>query len=738
MKIDLVVQRDAMDCGPSCLLMISRYYGRNLPLENLREMCYITKTGVSLLGISDAAEKIGFRTTGAKVRILDLLDVQLPCIAHWKGNHFIVVYDVKKSKDGVCVYVADPAGEKLMYTEEEFGLHWHSTVEDGEPHGIILILEPTPEFYEQREEVVESNAKARDWGYFFRYLRPYRRELWHVALCLLVTSLLQLIFPFLTQSLVDTGIHTRSQNFVTLILIAQLVLFIARLSVEFIRSWLLLHISYRVNLSFLSDYLIKLMRLPIRFFDSKNVGDIIQRIQDNNRIQNFLTGASISTIFSLLSFVIFSVILATYDSWILITFLIGNSLYVIWVLLFLRQRKSLDHKRFSMASSEQSNLYQLVTGMQEIKLNNCEQEKRWEWERIQVKLFRIGIKGLALGQIQQAGTVFFSQTTNILISYITARAVISGEMTLGMMMSISYIVGQLSSPVEQFIGFSQGLQDAKLSVGRLMEVYQEPDEVPLSSKDSVALRTELPVDKSIKVENVYFSYSGSEYDHVLQGVDLIIPENKVTAIVGASGSGKTTILKLLLGFYPVVRGAISVGKVNMKDINASWWRSRVGAVMQDGFIFTDTIARNIALEESIDKSRLEHAISLSCLQEYIDKLPLGINTKIGAEGNGLSQGQKQRILIARAIYKQPDYILLDEATNALDANNEKAIMEGLREFYKGRTVVVVAHRLSTVRDADNIVVVDNGRIIEQGTHEELSLKRGYYYKLVRNQLELGV
>ena len=721
-------QLESADCGPSCLRMIAKYYGRSYSIQYLREQAFITREGVSMLGISDAAERIGFRTMGVKVTLEQLrAEVPLPCVLHWNQNHFVVLYKVKNGK----YYIADPATKKLVYEESELARCWCSTVVEGKDTGAALLFEPGPDFYDREEE---DTRTGKGLSFFFRYLTPYRRELFQLVLGMLTASILQLILPFLTQSMVDTGIRDGNLSFITLILIAQLVIFVAKLSVDFIRSWILLHVNTRINIALISDFLAKLMRLPLHFFDTKMVGDIMQRIGDHNRIETFMTGSSISTLFSFVNFVVFGFVLAYYDLTILGLFLVGNGLYVAWILAFMKYRRELDIKRFAQAAGEQSNLFQLVTGMQEIKLNNCETEKRWEWERIQVKLFKISIKGLALQQYQQLGSVFFNQTTNILISFLAARAVVSGEMTLGMMMSLTYIVGQLTAPIEQFIGFARSFQDAKISLERLGEIHQKEDE-----EQTLALKTNrIPEERTLRVEDVCFSYDGADRDYVLEHVSLAIPEHKVTAVVGASGSGKTTLVKLLLGFYEPNKGTIRVGNVLLKDMNPHVWRAHTGCVMQDGFIFSDTIARNIAIGvESIDKERLLHAVTVANIREFIDSLPLGYNTKIGMEGNGVSQGQRQRILIARAVYKDPEFIFLDEATNALDANNEKEIMEHLHRFYRGRTVVVVAHRLSTVRDADNIVVLDKGRVAEEGTHEGLTAKRGIYYKLVKNQLELG-
>jgi len=739
-KFPFTHQLDAMDCGPACLRMVASYYGRSYTIQTLRQRSFITREGVSMLGISDAAESIGFRTAGVKINFDQLCnDVPLPCIAHWNQNHFVVVYKIKKHRlsplrggiKGGVVYVADPARGLVEYNREEFMRCWGVTKVEGKDCGTALVLQPGPEFYEMEDE---KKSEEKNIGFFFRYLRPYKSQLIQLVLGMLTGSLLQMIFPFLTQALVDTGIRNHNLSFITLILIAQLVLFVARLSVDFIRSWIMLHITARINISLISDFLAKLMRLPMNYFDTKMVGDIMQRIGDHGRIESFLTGSSLNVIFSLFNFVVFGAILAYYNIMVLVVFLIGNTLYVFWILSFMSWRRKLDFKRFAQASANQSNIVQMITGMQEIKLNNCEKQKRWQWERIQVKQFKISIQGLALGQYQQLGSVFFSQTTGILISFIAAKAVVDGQMTLGMMMALTYIVGQVSAPIEQFISFARSWQDAKISLERLGEVHLKEDE----DQQSAMSMTELPQDKTIRLHDVYFSYDGADRDYVLDGINLCIPHNKVTAIVGASGSGKTTLVKLMLGFYQPNQGAIKIGETALKNINPHVWRAKTAAVLQDGFIFSDTIAGNIAVgDEIVDKVRLVEATATANISEFIDSLPLGYNTKIGMEGNGISQGQRQRILIARAVYHNPEFIFFDEATNALDAKNEREIMEQLEKFYCGKTVVVVAHRLSTVRNADNIVVLDKGKLAEQGTHEALTEKRGIYYELVKNQLELG-
>jgi len=714
-----------MDCGPTCLRMIAKHYGKSFSLQRLRETSGINREGVSLLGISEAAEKIGFRTNGSRLSIEQLNEVELPIILHWKQSHFVVLYKIKNGK----YFVADPGIGLIEFNFSEFLKNWISSRNGKIEFGIALILSPTPELY----AVEGDNTEALSWSYLLSYLYRYKKLVVQLFLGLGVGSLLQLIIPFFTQSIVDIGINTRNLNFIYIILIAQTMLFLGRMSVDFIRSWILLHISTRINISILTDFLIKLMKLPMSFFDMKMTGDIMQRMNDQKRIESFLTGPTLSIIFSLFNLLIFTAVLAYYNLNIFFIFLVSSALYSLWVIAFLKKRRELDFQRFDISSKNQSSVVQLIGGMQEIKLNNCEQPMRWEWERLQARLFKSSVKSLSLNQIQQSGAFFINEGKNILITFLVAKAVIEGQLTLGGMMAIQYIVGQVNSPIEQMLGFIQQLQDAKLSLERLNEIHQMEDEEPTDK----AFLQELPTSKSIHLNQLTFTYPGAGNEPVLKGIDLAIPEGKTTAIVGMSGSGKTTILKLLLRFYVPQKGDIKVGATYMKQIGYKFWRGRCGTVMQDGFIFSDTIAKNIAVaDENPDMAKLQHAIKVSNIGDLVDGLPLGLYTKIGAEGNGISQGQKQRILIARAVYKDPEYIFLDEATNALDSNNESVIMDNLASFFKGRTVVVVAHRLSTVKNADNIVVLDKGVIIEQGTHAELTKQKGEYYNLVKNQLEL--
>jgi ATP-binding cassette subfamily B protein len=709
--------------------MIAKFYGKNFTLPFLREKSFIDREGVSLLGISYDAEAIGFRTMSVKVPFKQILEEDIvPFIAHWRQNHFVVVYKVKKNN----VWMADPAHGLVKLTKQEFCDGWISDQEDEVGYGIALLLETTPAFYETEGEKTSRTS----WGFLWSYLYKYKALLVQLIVGLLAGSVLLLVGPFLTQSLVDMGIQYRDYNLVNLILVAMLAMFAGQLSVEFIRGWILLHLSARINISLISDFLIKLMKLPIGFFDTKMVGDILQRINDHARVKDFLTTSTLSSIFSFFNLLVFGLVLFIYNTTIFTVFVAGSLLYVGWILLFLKRRKELDYKMFDQLANNQSKIYQLIQGIQEIKLTGAETQKRWEWERIQAAIFRVNIKNLSLEQWQSAGASVINQTKNILITYIAAKAVISGQegMTLGMMLAIQYIIGQMNAPLNQLVGFIQAAQYAKISLERIGEIHNKEEE----EEEEAGLLQMMPASKTITLQNVSFQYSGPASDKVLDDINLTIPEGKVTAIVGTSGSGKTTLIKLLLKFYKPQRGEIRTGNIHLNNISARIWRSHCGSVMQDGYIFSDTIARNIAVgEENIDKRKLVQAVHIANIQSFIEGMPLAYNTKIGQEGIGLSQGQKQRLLIARTVYKDPDYFFFDEATNALDANNEKVIVENLQHILKGKTAVIVAHRLSTVKNADNIVVLEKGKIIEQGSHIALVSKRGAYFELVRNQLELG-
>lgn len=739
-----------MDCGPSCLRMVAKHYGKSYSLQVLRSKSFITRSGVSMLGISDAAEAIGFRTLGYRLSWEQLRDeVPLPCIVHWNQRHFVVVYEIKKQRrvpipftrrtregmkqencNSTIIHVADPASSLLKYTEAEFLKCWFSNKNEGMQEGTALLLEPTPDFYRLEGE---ESGKLK-FLYLLNYLRPYSRYILQLMLGMLTASIISLIFPFLTQALVDTGIGNSNLTFVVMVLIAQLILTLSQTANGLLRNWINLHITSRVSISLISDFLIKLMKLPISFFDVKLIGDIMQRIGDHNRIRSFLTDSLISIIFAVITLVMYTIIMASYNLGILGVFFLGSFFYIGWVIIFLKRRRELDYKRFQQSAANQSNIVQLVTGMQEIKLNGCEKQKRWEWERIQIKLFKVSLKSMMLNQNQQLGATLINQAKDIFISFLSARAVINGEMTLGMMMAVQYIIGQLNTPIQQFIGFTQAAQDARISLERLGEIHGRDDE----EKPEDDKIKDIPPDKDLEIKNLSFQYEGPNSEKVLNNISFIIPAKKITAIVGISGSGKTTLIKLLLGFYNPGKGDILLGGTQLNRFSQMEWRKSCGVVMQEGFIFSDTIAGNIGLIDEIpDKQKIDRATETANIKVFVESLPLGYNTRIGNDGHGLSTGQKQRMLIARAVYKEPDFIFFDEATNALDARNEKAIMENLNTFFEGKTVVVVAHRLSTVKNADQIVVLEKGEMIEQGTHKELVEIKGAYYNLVKDQLELG-
>jgi ATP-binding cassette subfamily B protein len=722
-----------MDCGPTCLRMVAKHYGRNYPLHELRNKSFITREGVSLLGISDAAEAIGFRTLGVKIPFDKLFkDAVLPCVAHWYQRHFVVVYRITTKE----VFIADPSAGLVNYTHEEFKKGWLSAKENGSEHGVALLLEPTPEFYEREPEAAKNKRKSLT--YLFGYLAQHRRFIIQLILGLLAGSLIQLALPFLTQSIVDVGINTQNIQFIYLVLAGQFVLFLSRLSVDFIRRWILLHLSTRINISIISDFLVKLFKLPMPFFEGKMIGDILRRIEDHSRIERFLSTSSLNILFSLFNLVIFGVVLVIYNVPIFLVFFGMSTLYVVFVLLFLKKRAELDYKRFQQMADNQSNLIQTVQGMSEIKMNNCETQKRWEWERIQAKLFHVNVQSTRLQQFQDAGSLFLNESKNMIITVMAALAVMNGDMTLGMMLAVQYIIGQLNAPVNEFIGFTRDFQDAKISLERIGEIHSVENEEPSPDLTPGPSPEERGASGAIILKGVSFQYEGPHSPKVLDDIDLIIPEGKITAIVGASGSGKTTLMKLLLKFYKSQTGSIALGGVPLDNIHAATWRQRCGTVMQDGFIFSNTIVHNIALgDEEVDYKKLLHAVTVANIKEHIESLPLRYNTKVGANGIGLSQGQKQRLLIARAVYKNPEYLFFDEATSALDANNEKVIIENLNEFFSGKTVLVIAHRLSTVKNADQIVVLEKGKITEIGTHAELTTTKGRYFELVKNQLELG-
>ena len=730
MKFKVVKQKDSMQCGIACLSSICLHYGVKYSLTFLEELCHPTSEGISLKAIADGANKLGLHTRTGLITEDYFEENNMPCILHWGQNHFVVLYKINKSK--TRFYIADPAKGLMIFTRQEFCNHWICTRSNGEEKGIAMFLSPTEKFGDiQCQDVGEK----RSFAFLFGYITKYRKYFLQIILGLLLGCGLQLVMPFLTQSIVDIGIAHKNINFVWLVLVGELIIVTARTVTDFIRRWLLLHISMRINISLVSDFFIKLLKLPMSFFDTKLMGDLMQRMNDHGRIQSFLTSHILSTIFSIFSFVVLGIVLLIYDKLIFAIFLTGSFAYGIWITIFLNKRKTLDYEIFELQATNQNKTYQFITTLQEIKLQDCEQRRRWEWEDIQVDLFKAQMKSLKLQQSQETGSIFINELKNILITVMAATAVIEGEITLGTMLAIQYIVGQLNSPLDQLMSFIYSLQDVKISLERINEIHENRNEECISNNISSFGDSE---DLSINLNSIDIKYNPHNDDYTLHNISFDIPKGKVTAIVGASGSGKTTLIKLMLGYYPVLSGDILIAGENIDNYNLKWWRRQCGVVMQDGVIFSESIARNIAIDDGdIDKERLVKAAEIANIHDYIIGLPLKYNTKIGCDGVGLSQGQKQRILIARAVYKNPKFIFLDEATNALDAKNERAIVESLNEFYQGRTVVVVAHRLSTVKNADQIVVLDAGKVVEVGNHSTLIAKQGTYYNLVKNQLELG-
>ena len=732
-KFPLYRQHDSMQCGITCLRMICAYWGKEYPAEYLDRLCGASREGVSLLGISETAAELGLKSVCARLTTGQLAEVELPAILHWNQNHFVVLYKISRKRGGKTVYhVADPGKGLRQYDGPSFEAGWIETRSRGEDKGIAMLAQPTPAFFSKR---VPGKTERRSFTFLLGYLKRYRYYFGQVFLGLAVGSLLQLLFPFLTQAIVDLGIDHEDLGLIWLILLGQLALVTSQTALDFIQRWILLHVSMRVNISLVSDFFIKLLRLPMGFFDTRLMGDLMQRMGDHKRVEQYLTNEALTVLFSLLTFLVFGGVLLVYDPLIFAVFVAGSLLYGLWIAFFLGKRKRIDYELFEKEAENNNKTYRFITTMQEIKLQDCEQRRRWEWEDVQAGLFRVQAKSLKLRQAQEAGGILITQVKNILVTVLAATAVINGQMTLGMMLAVQYIIGQLNRPVEQLMRFIYASQDVKISLDRINEIHGQMEEED-GSESLKAYPDGEPGDLSLRRAD--FSYDPHAPRKTIDGVSLTIPRGKVTAIVGTSGSGKTTLVKLLLGFYPLLSGEIRVGRTPLGQLNKKWWRRQCGVVMQDGVIFSESIARNIAVDDGpIDTARLARAVEIANIKEFIQSLPLRYDTVIGPDGIGLSQGQKQRVLIARAVYKDPDYIFLDEATNALDANNEQAIVRNLDTFYKGKTVVIVAHRLSTVRHADQIIVIERGKIIETGDHQSLIDRRGAYYRLVSNQLELG-
>ena len=719
-------QFDEMDCGPACIRMVALHYGKDYPLSYLRSLSHLTREGVSVAGIRDALKEIGAESATFEMSLDQLREkCPLPAILYWEQNHFVVLYDIKKSKwtGRSKYYVANPAYGKHALSEESFSQFWLNG-----DKGVVIVVEPTDKFFE-----FESKKEKHSLIRFARkYVWPYKWEMSQSALGMLFGLLLSLITPFLTQATVDYGIGMRNMGIIINILLAQIFIFVGSFSMGLISSWVTLYMSTRISINILSDYLTKLLRLPMTFFETKSVGDYQQRLDDHGRLQGFVTYNTLQTLFSLISAPFFLSIIGWYSPVILFVYLALTGISIGWMSWFFRKRKAIDYEQFKVSAENQNKQYELMSGITDIKLNSYEDYKLEEWRNLQERQYHMRQKGLKLEQIQNTGFSIIGQLRNIFITFWIAAEVINGNLTLGMMMSISAIIGQVNGPLSQLINFLQQLQDAKISLER-------SEEVKLCDDEDNPLQADVPIDtpRDIEVRNLSFSYTGSIGKLTLKDISLIIPAGKMTAIVGESGSGKTTLMKLLLKFYPPTSGEILLGGKNLSNFKAKSIRGVSGIVMQNNFIFSDTVKRNIILGEEADEIRLKEAIEAACLTDYVENQPLGVETKIGSNGVGVSGGEKQRVMIARAVYKEPLYLLLDEATSSLDAENERKITENLDKHFSTRTRIVIAHRLSTVKSADNIVVLQNGQVVEQGTHSKLVSKRGYYYNLIHNQLELA-
>lgn len=725
-KFPFVRQHDIMQCGVACLTMVCRYFGLDIELDDVGELCFTSKRGTTLLEISTAAGELGLDTIAAKLTIDELAKCPMPCILYWDQHHFVVLYRTDGTR---FFYIADPGKGLVKYSRKEFEQHWLSLSLNGERRGIGMTLQPSSNFDANIYHRKEMSGKG-SWHLLTDSLAAYRKPFVYIAIVMFLGSMLQMVLPFLTQSIVDVGIKEQNIGFIWLIMLGEFIIVLGKTVMDFVRRRILLHISMNINIKLVGEFFLKLLRLPMAFFDTKLLGDLLQRMNDHNRVQTFLTTQFLGMAFSVLTFIVFGIVLLVYNRLVFIVFMLGSLVYAVWVAVFLGKRKILDYELFDRQGECQNKTYQLVTSMQEIKLQNCEQRRTEEWQERQRELFDVQLKSLRLQQSQEGGAVFINELKNILVTVLSATAVINGSMTLGGMLAIQFVIGQLNSPVSQMVAFVYSLQDVKISLDRINEVHLRREEDEGCKSMDIEKTT-----SDIFVTNLSFKYTPNAIENILDDISINIPKGKITAIVGASGCGKTTLIKLFLGYYKLSKGMISIGNQDLMSVNMKAWRRRCGVVMQDGVIFSESIARNIAVDDGcIDYERLKKAAYIANVTDFVERFPLKYDTIIGNDGIQLSKGQKQRILIARAVYKNPDYIFLDEATNSLDATNEYEIVDKLSEFYSGRTVVVVAHRMSTIRNAEQIIVMKHGRIVEVGTHDTLLANHAYYYELVKSQI----